>query len=540
MFRNKSIVLILLWNFLVLSVFHYLVIYHHNNEIHFVSSVTFIYSGWCTLPVILLYPMMGWLADTRYGRYNAMKCGLWVMWVASFFTSLVSIAKYVTDSYDSRYWSGVDVLVFGVLSLGLSLFQANIIQFGIDQLIDASSADITSYISWYVWTFYSSEVVVVVTQTCMCTKNFLLPATLLLPVFLSLALLSDLFFSKHLIVEPVTHNPLRLLRDVLHYALKTKYPRQRSAFTYWSDKPYSRLDLAKSDYGGPFSTEEVENVKTFFRLLTLVFTMAPLIGVGYMYAYLTSRTVHFTDNDDHSKTESCLKHLYILKLGSGLVVVLIPVYELVVYPLFCRRLTKLSKLLNLTSRNKFKAGILCLLLNCAIHLILQRYASSHSGRCALYVYNEDKPSTQIDHKWIPIPKFFECLAKIWLFGSFLEFICAQAPYSMKGLLFGVTYATCGIFVAISYVAFLPFHYDAKHALHWGKVDCSFWFFIACLSLTLILATIFFIMNCCYKKRERSENLPSEHCFAEGYYDRSVPDLHLSGSIQELSQPIFKH
>ena len=58
-------------------------------------------------------------------------------------------------------------------------------------------------------------------------------------------------------------NPYHLIYHVLKYAKKHKYPVQRSALTYWEDEIPSRIDLGKSKYGGPFTTEEVENVKTF-------------------------------------------------------------------------------------------------------------------------------------------------------------------------------------------------------------------------------------------------------------------------------------
>ena len=40
------------------------------------------------------------------------------------------------------------------------------------------------------------------------------------------------------------------------------YPRNRSALTYWEKEYPSHIDLGKEKYGGPFSEEEVENVKT--------------------------------------------------------------------------------------------------------------------------------------------------------------------------------------------------------------------------------------------------------------------------------------
>ncbi len=136
----------------------------------------------------------------------------------------------------------------------------NIIQFGVDQLLDSSSSDIISYITWYVWGFYLSKVVVGYTY---CFK---MATDLLLAVLLTLALCSDFLFSYLLVKEPVAHNPLKLIFRVLLYAINNRYPRERSSFSYWDDRECSRLDLAKKIYGGPFTAEQVEDVKIFFRI----------------------------------------------------------------------------------------------------------------------------------------------------------------------------------------------------------------------------------------------------------------------------------
>ena len=47
-------------------------------------------------------------------------------------------------------------------------------------------------------------------------------------------------------------------------------PENRSAFTYWENKIPSQVDLGKSKYGGPFSEEDVENVKTFWRIVVVL------------------------------------------------------------------------------------------------------------------------------------------------------------------------------------------------------------------------------------------------------------------------------
>uniref|UniRef100_A0A1X7TRQ1 Uncharacterized protein n=1 Tax=Amphimedon queenslandica TaxID=400682 RepID=A0A1X7TRQ1_AMPQE len=87
----------------------------------------------------------------------------------------------------------------------------------------------------------------------------------------SAVLISHSLFNGYLITTPVnTVNPVKLIVRVLCYARKHKYPENRSALTYWEEEAYLRLDLGKDKYGGPFTEEEVEDVKTVLRLIPLV------------------------------------------------------------------------------------------------------------------------------------------------------------------------------------------------------------------------------------------------------------------------------
>ena len=69
------------------------------------------------------------------------------------------------------------------------------------------------------------------------------------------------------------HNPYFLVYHTIKFAFKHKYPIQRSALTYWEDKLPSRIDLGKSKYGGPFTSEEIENVKMFLRLIKVFLSL---------------------------------------------------------------------------------------------------------------------------------------------------------------------------------------------------------------------------------------------------------------------------
>jgi hypothetical protein len=95
----------------------------------------------------------------------------------------------------------------------------------------------------------------------------------------SIALVSVSLFNHWLIKEPAAKNPFRLVHGVIKYAIKNKQPQLRSAFTYCEDKLPSRIDFGKSKYGGPFTTEQVEDVKTLLRLLVFVFIVSILFGI---------------------------------------------------------------------------------------------------------------------------------------------------------------------------------------------------------------------------------------------------------------------
>ena len=76
--------------------------------------------------------------------------------------------------------------------------------------------------------------------------------------------------------EPSHRNPYRNVINVLNYVRKHDYPRLRSAFTYTGNERPSRMDYAKERYGGPFTTEQVEDVKIFLKILGLLFSIGSI------------------------------------------------------------------------------------------------------------------------------------------------------------------------------------------------------------------------------------------------------------------------
>ena len=91
---------------------------------------------------------------------------------------------------------------------------------------------------------------------------------------MSVILILDFLLAKKLlIIEPKSPQSLKTIYHVLKFAAKHKAPLNRSALTYWEEDVPSRMDLGKLRYGGPYTTEQVEDVKTILRLLTLCITL---------------------------------------------------------------------------------------------------------------------------------------------------------------------------------------------------------------------------------------------------------------------------
>ena len=193
---------------------------------------------------------------------------------------MLATACSVIVQFVDGYQYASKCIVFALLMMmcvGFGGYQANVILFGLDQLQDASTDEITSFIIWYFRT-YSSGAVVINVMNGYLSENYQILVQLLVYFCISIAVSVSYFDSIILLKEPVTQNPFKLIHKVIRYAINNKYPAYRSAFTYCEDELPSRIDFGKSKYGGPFTTEQVEDVKTFFRILVGIFIFSPLLG----------------------------------------------------------------------------------------------------------------------------------------------------------------------------------------------------------------------------------------------------------------------
>ena len=177
-FKSKGALLILVWNFLCMSVLHLL---FHNLYEKFTTKplVAIIVAG-----ITLL--IAGWLADAQIGRYKVVSTSILIMWIAAVIATIGSITAYVYSSqsyYDIN--KTVIYVILCIMGVGFGGFFVNIIQLGLDQLHDASTTEIKSFIVWFVWTINSQGIVTY--YVLECTREIFL--LLFVCVNLSLAMI---------------------------------------------------------------------------------------------------------------------------------------------------------------------------------------------------------------------------------------------------------------------------------------------------------------------------------------------------------------
>ena len=456
--------------------------------------------------VFILYPVAGLLGEVCFSRQQIMIAGTILSLIGIVITVPTgTISIYFCDdcsTSSSSHYLLLFAVCFGIViyHFGLGLFESNAIQFGTDQLQFASNEKLSVFVNWYFWSMYFIKTIT------------LFPFFVFLPgmgvaVFgcLSFILISITLFCcccgchRNLTTEPVSHvNPVKHIFKVLNYARHHSQPVFRSAFTY-GEVP-SRLDLAKNRYGGPFTTEEVEDVKTFGRILLV---LTSLFGFLLLPNNVWSLGTYFYF--DYSVDNVYFGYFQYVNIQSILPVLLIPVHMLIIRPCFNRYTYRISILKKMGTGLVLVVMSLCLMMAVDVSLykfILKFYSDTD---------DEDSPP-----KYIPIliiiSQILNGLSLILISLSALEFILAQGPRSMQGLLIGLWYA----YQSVSLLVQIP----SQRLLY--SEDFQYWLTVLKTCLAVVSLIVFIIISRWYKYRQREESSEiNRQAIIEEYTERQL-------------------
>ena len=349
--------------------------------------------------MLVLLPVAGWISDSFLGRYRAITAGSFLIAVAYLFI----LISFVILQFDwTRPAFVIMFISLPAAGFGGGTFFISSLPFVIDQMIGASADDIIAAIQWYCWAFavrVAAQHLPICLSIVTQRQNILLLYLSLGFLSLSVILITDCLCNKWLDVNYKKSNPLKVIFKVLNYAHKTKYPERRSAFTYIDEEEPSRLDYGKHKFGGPFTEEEVEDVKTILRLLPLF-----LSSFGALVANEMAYTDHFQAHIFSTTKEllPCVEQLQKLILYLS-IVVLYPAYRFIMLPLLRNYIPSLIK--------RAGTGFVLCFISTLLDLTLDTIGHQHSNNthCMFDTYSESANTLPIPLYWLDIRVARQCL-----------------------------------------------------------------------------------------------------------------------------------
>ena len=252
------------------------------------------------------------------------------------------------------------------------------------------------------------------------------------------------------------------------------------------------MDYGKEKFGGPFTEEEVEDVKTFLRLLPVIICLSISVTV----LGLTPEVFLFNASNESNK---------IWLLNDAVIywlfpVLLLPLYQLLLYRCFH---SFSPSMLRCIGAGLF-LSILGFILLSALGVVgvivsddVQRYLS-----CTALTDNATNPGDHVVWYWKLGPTILYGIGRTITAVLLYEFIIAQSPDKMKGLVVGIALSFQGFVMVIS---------------------IGFRQFTLCLDLPIslvivVLFVVFLVLSKRYTLRERNREINIQ-AIVEEHYER---------------------
>ena len=525
---TKAVTQILLWITLASLLFysallacsHYL---HHSLEIYWAQAISQV-----SVNVIFsLFPVSGFLGDVYFGRYKAVMIGLALFSLSQIPTVIGAILWY------TRVVNAITVILltisFVLIVVGLSFFNSNILQFGLDQLMEKPSDSLGVLVHWAVWAIKIGILIpnLFFHFTYCGNSNYSLRIALhSLPicfiVLFTVSFLVSYCTRHHFNRDRVKYNPYKMIFKVLNFARKNKYPvGPVSAFAHCYDYRPSRLDYAKERYGGPFTTSDVEDVKSFKRVILVLLAFVPIFILqlatnSYFFRAFKRHTEiqHLFEELNKTCTDYTNPDLYGIS-----VIVALPIYMWLIYCVFRNRRPKILHRLVAVAILHISTVVSMLVIDLTGHIVL---STQHNQTQPVCMFVQEAYSHQISNIpwWVfLVLRFVISLSNNLLLATSIEFISAQSPQAMKGVLVGSFFALFGVSQVFGTIFTVPFFLpsiwkDGYLGQHPPVVSCGFGYYLVCITVAMIGFISFVVAVKRYKYRRRDEEPYSQACVEE--------------------------
>ena len=534
---TKPVVLLLTWQFIGTTIYYmllpFVLVYNSKGASGVYISLTFSI-------INILSPVAGYLGDLKYTRFRLLKCGTIFTIAATgilLSTCLSLIVVRTTNSLQNaglRYFMIPAIFVIITYTLGYIIFTANFIQFSVDQLRDAPTGCCVLFLHMLLWTNslsntiansmfipWKNDSVTIYKQPfvniSLSSVYTLLASYFIILLFSIIVLCVANRKHKWFVTDKIRGNPYKLVANVLLFALRHKSPIRRSAFTFCEDELPSRIDFSKRRYGGPYSTDQVENVKVLFNILKVLFSSGPAFFLEFA-AIIISSVHHFIITDIKQYFSSY--YLNSDLLSSLFIILTLPLYVFFIKPL----LNKCAPMFKFNYFKRIGLSIFTLTIFFVMYLLYDGLAYEVNSNHYSPFKNCTTSNSSAVLNWsiVHIPQMYLtiiltilfALYQMLLYISVWELICSQSPQNMKGLLFGLLFGIRAFFQSLSVLLLVPFNYHWKSTI----LRCRTGYSLLNVSVGIITLMLFGICARKYKYRKR-DDICNVYKFAEDYYSK---------------------
>ena len=420
----------------------------------------------------------GYLGDFLISRHRLVLAGLYSSFVLLIFLLLMVSLQLMSTGYPLLIYK---ILCF-TLFITVGAVRVNLLPFNIDQLIGSSSDELTAIMHWHNLGPLVVYFIIINADSFLLLQIFWLGKII---VCIAAVLVSHGLFNHYLDTTPVnTVNPVKLIVRVLCYARKHKYPENRSALTYWEEEAPSRLDLGKNKYGGPFTEEEVEDVKTVLRLLPLVFIFG-LSGALYgLYTVSMSIKIYGCSEGKEARP---IAYIFLL-----------------IFMLLISRQSYFRKYIP-SMLKRIGMGLTLIVLVNILYTVLAFIGNYQFGEIfhCLTVFTKESLITK-PQKWLYFDEVIQAI--VWYMNNVVavEFTLAQCPKSMRGTMIGLWFCLRNLRSDLNFIIFFPFLQYMGPGFPLGR---GFYFLLTLAVLSFLGLFLFIFLAKRYKLRVREIETP---------------------------------
>ncbi len=496
---------------------------------------------------LLFYPLAGYCADIRYGRYKVVRCGVCTTWcglltvvvIGGIVNAIIVPIRNRSIGQSSSTFLALNisilvmncVLGFFLLScllIAFAAFLANVLQFGVDQLNESPSRDSFLFIHWFIFALYIGISFGKLVWSTANASNYLSLSLFGLVLLVELICIPVTFCvakRRWFVIDTGVGNPYKEVARVVSFARRNKIPIQRSAFTFWEDDIPTGLDLGKDKYGGPFTTEQVENVKSFFGIVVLLFSIGSFFTADIAAApFLSILEDHMQAENIWLDSFSLSNIVYSMFINGGtlyptFIILFVPIFLKFLHPLFQKYFPGILRRIGI-GLCLVTVSLFCSLFVDTIGHCLPGGQNATSVFAPVYFNNDygyfvAPPSLHLSPFILIIQQVLVAVAYVFIYGGVFEFICAQSPHSMKGFLIGIFFAIKGLFQLIGVIGILlPFSFWQT------SPKAGLVYFLVNIVISVAGVVVFIVAAKRYQYRQRDE-LCNVRKYIEEVYEKDV-------------------